>query len=106
MDLHDTARPGFHLLPEVSREQNATDIEGFRMTVSQRLFPRRRHGDRNKLMAVFLLKLSINYTDEMEEGIYHCQETRESVDVGIRQRVAWAAIRGRRREIRIGRVSV
>jgi len=58
-------------------------------------------------MAVFLLKLSINYTDEIEEGgIYHCRETRESVDVGIRQRVAWAAIRGRRREIRIGRVSV
>jgi hypothetical protein len=57
-------------------------------------------------MAVFLLKLSINCTDEMEEGIYHCRENRESVDVGIRQRVAWAAIRGRRREIRIGRVSV
>jgi hypothetical protein len=51
-------------------------------------------------MAVFLLKLSINYTDEIEEGIYHCRETRESVDVGIRQRVAWAAIRGRRREIK------
>ena len=70
------------------------------MTVSQRLFPRRRHGDRNKLMAV-LPKLSINYTDEIEEGIYHCRETRKSVDVGIRQRVAWAAIRGRRIEIRI-----
>lgn len=29
LDLHGAARPGFHILPAVSREQNATEIEGF-----------------------------------------------------------------------------
>jgi hypothetical protein len=43
-------------------------------------------------MVMFFLKLSIDYTDEVEKGIHHC---RESVDVGIRQRVARAAIRSR-----------